>query len=314
MNFIAEQFTNQLNNLFAKSGKKGSAPVLTTPTQLLMPANAWDWDVAPNGSILLQQFQFADFMPQSTESGVLYAASGNSFTDNYRTFLEVIPASFTPQSILNTAKAMITMPTGNPANDPTPPGWTKVTDGGGIIRWEPIYSLSNSASQWKQEVETGTINNPGTIVINLKQDPNNPVLSDTPDGSNTSESPDASVFEKVSITAASWGQITISPGSWFNSSIITLAKLNNYVTEDVISGLLSARVSAFYVAYKPQFKFSSSSPVDETAISKISTTPELYAFGIKVQADQPSADNTSVNLTSASLDPSIVAVVIETFS
>lgn len=311
MNLIAEQFTNQLDSLFSGSKDGENAPVLTTPAQLLVPANTWDWAVAPDGTILLQQFQFADFMPQSAQSGVMYTASANSFTENYRTLLEIIPNSF-PQNLLNSAKAEIAVPTGNPANDPTPSGWTKVTDGGGIIRWEPIYSLSTSASQWKLEVQTGVIDNPGTIVINLDKNQNLPVLADNPDGINNSSSLDSSVFEKVSITAASWGQITISPGSWYNSGVVTLSK--TYVPKTTFSSLLSARVSAFYVAYKPVFNFSSSTPVDQTVMKEISTTPELYALGIKVRAGQPSNNAKSINLTSTSPDPSIVAVVVETFA
>ena len=150
-------------------------------------------------------------------------------------------------------------------------------------------------------MESGAINNPGTIVINLKEDPNSPtsnsaILSDKPDPGDSSSSLDSSSFEEVSITADSWGQISIYPGSWFNSSIITIAP-NFGVSKDLISSLLGVRVSSFYVAYKPVFKFSSSTPVAANVLTEISNAPELYALGVEVSSPETSNNNKSVSFT-----------------
>lgn len=316
MNPIIEQYTDQLDRLFSQSNSKRMTPVLTTPTQLLIPANPWDWEVVADGSVSAKQFLFADYMPKSSKPATIYTASSNSFTDNYRTFLEVIPDTFPSPELLNTAKTNIKVPAGDPANDPTPPGWTKVTIAG-IIRWEPIYSVSMSADEWKLDVETGKINNPGTIDVNLRQkssaaDPNIAVLAKSPDVNDASQVLDSSVFEQVTIAAESWGQIFIYPGSWFSSGVISLSK--QYVSKDVFKNLLHSRVSAFYVAYKPVFKFSSATAIDKAVLTEISATPELYAFGVQVQAEQPPESPTSIELKAASPDPSIIGVVIETFT
>ena len=80
--------------------------------------------------------------------------------------------------------------------------------------------------------------------------------------------------------------------------------------------LLRARVSAFVVAYEPEINISSSTPFDDQTLEKIeskATTKDLYSLGVEIESEQISEDKSSVNLKSNSLDPSIVAVQVETF-
>ena len=89
METIAGQFTSQLVGVF--NNTRSRTPALTNPTQLLVPADSWDWSVSSEGTISADQFNFSDKMPASSQSGTMYTASSSNFSQNYRTFLEVLP-------------------------------------------------------------------------------------------------------------------------------------------------------------------------------------------------------------------------------
>lgn len=298
-------------------------PMLTIPSQLLFPTASWNWPVAPIGTILDVQYQFADTMPQSSESGVLFSPSANSFSTNYRMFLDSITANNFPlKKALRQAKKAIQMPAGSPSTGIVPPGWTVVTIAG-VNRWAPIWDVQPTAAEWKNDVETGAISNPGTINIQLERSQEMPtaqdkhVLAQKGPMINGLQSLDGTAsFTQVSITASAWGQIPIYPGTWFNGSMISLGKdyLENKDTFFGPSGLLSCRVAAFFVAYKPSFKLSSPSPIPSTVRAQIKAASELYALGTKVRVGRPSRAARSVALQSVSSDPVIVALALEVFS
>ncbi len=296
------------------------API-TTSSQIVIPTIAWDWPVATSGSIAVEQFQFADFIPQSTSEATEYAASSDSFSSNYRSFLEFIDTGkFPSQQMLADAKEKIRIPQGDPSTSSSvPPGWTKITRAG-IQRWAPIWGLSRSAQDWTSGVHSGAISNPGSVVVELENARNgNEVLKHKVAGTAAFQSlPGAqAAFQRVTISAKAWGQIAISPGTWFNSGLLRLGE--KYVDDPEVffgpTGLLRGRVSAFIVAYKAEFDFSSTTAVDTQLAGALSDGEDLQAFGIPVEATGPisAEQQTSIRLKSTDPAPSIVLAVLERF-
>lgn len=306
------------------SGPNAFNPTLTTPNQVMIPSQSWDWDPVTIGYVSDDQFLLSDLMPLSNKPNTLYSPSAKSFSTNYRTFLEFIDARrFPAPSLLSKSKADIAEPTGCPSAGNTPDGWTKVNIAG-IDRFKPIWNVPIESSKWKLDVDNGVISNAGTIFINLKNsdDVSEAASIITLVENTTGHAPlepidEGREFEQVEINAKAWAQIPIAPGSWFNSSIISLGK--PYLREESMNsffgpnGLLSCRVSAFYVAAQPKFTFYSTSPV-KAAIDAISDTKELQVFGMKATVVKRSSNEKSVELEVQSNNPSIVAVALENFS
>lgn len=315
---ITRQFLNELTSLNLKpdrSIKKETTSPIITNTQLCYPAQVWDWKVTAIGSISEKQFLFADTIPMSDEYGDLYQPSSNSFSDNYRTFLSFIPEDkFPSKDLLTDAKNKIKLPTGNVADSKTPPGWTKVITEG-ILRWKPDWIVDPSAYSWQQKVQSGSIKNPATIKIRInKEDNEKNILLESDEGTQNKV---YSNFQVVSIKAEAWGQIPIIPGSWFSSAMITLGK--NYLSnsEDFFGskGLLKARITGFYVAYKPSFEFASNQPVHSDTLNSLAKKNSFNILGVSSQVNKLTTrnNNTVMSLQAISSLPLIVAVIVEDF-
>jgi hypothetical protein len=290
------------------------------PKQLLNPTDPWDWPSTAPGLLGEAPFRFADILPWSSEPNTVYEPSSFSFSNGYRAFLSSIDTTrFAQANLLASAKALMTQPTADPATGRTPQGWTKVTVND-IVRWKPGFSFSDNAQNWKLKVETGSINNPQTITLQLNgsqdavrlADAN--VLTAAPIGGGAAKPLNSAAFEQVSVYASCWGLITITPGDWFDPSIVKLG--GRYVDADTFfgdGGLLNRRVSAFYVAYKPKFTFSSEAPIDPAVRATVAGAGQIYALGVKVTANS-SSRNDMLDLISDYSGPSIIAVLLETYS
>jgi len=292
-----------------------TAPI-TNPNQVVYPAKSWDWPDTVPGSIDFEQFAFADTVPASILANTEYAPTSNSFSESYRTFLEYLDASV---PLLADAKARIATPSYAPASGPTPPGWTK-TSVEGLTSWVPVWSLSDSASAWKAKVDTGAIDNPGTLELGAQNHGSlGSFLQGKPSDADTPQDLVPNVAS-VKMTARAWGQIAIYPGTWFEASMIKLGK--SHVAQDGFfgnGGLLSGRVSAFLVAYGDiTYEFASKDQSGVSLAKTVADARDMRAFGIPVQvaASQPpvAAGTTSVRLAASTQNPAIVAVLIESFS
>ncbi len=285
---------------------------LTTATQIVTPAIVWDWPTATSGSLNFEQIQLSDMMPQSMTAGDEYATSSDSYSGNYRAFLECIDVDkFPASSILENAKEMIKKPTGSPSSSQCKEGWTMVRKAG-IFRWTPIWSLSDTAQHWTSKVKSGVISNAGSFSLNLRQH-TNPIVGVRENKRETIKQPD---FKKVTISAEAWGQIIISPGAWYNSSLVKLGK-PCVKDPDVFfgeNGLLRGRVASFLVAYKPQFDFLHPAMDQfENTMKQLEGT-KLHALGVPVEVDQDASINPAepaVKLSNTDESPVIIAVVLE---
>jgi hypothetical protein len=320
MNLI-RQFISQLGALaptpHAKlSGSLVPAPLL--PGQMVMPAVVWDWADPVAGTATDAQFRFADTVPQTTADGALYLPSSRSFSQGYRAFLECIDATkFPSPALLSRAMQSAALPTGSPASEPTPPGWTKVTVAG-YAQWSPIWDLPNCAAAWVTAVANGSINNPGSILIALAEAGTAdratlPLLSARNSSGAALVLPTAS-FTSVRITAPCWGQIPIYPGSWFDPAMVALGRpcVPNAAAFFGPAGLMACRVASFYVAWKPIFEFSANEPVSKALQQTLASASSAQALGVSVQASAASGSGgNALRLMGTDVSPVIVAVVIE---
>jgi hypothetical protein len=218
-----------------------SAPLL----QVLSVPILWDWDVAPNGQLLLKQFNFCDSMPQS-RSADHFISGSQSFSDGYSSFLECIDAQKFPlTSLLKQKKLDNILPQ---QSDTAKQGWARAINNSGQLQWRRVWNVSESPQSWLASVISESNNEPVELVFG---DPNLTIISDKERATIPMNN------AKTKIIAEAVGRIQVNPDSWFDSSIITIIKNNkNYLTigaETVFGdqGLINCRVSEFIVALKP---------------------------------------------------------------
>lgn len=264
---IADQLTNIINPSPNKQIPNNMKP--SNQFQLVYPPDPWDWKVVVSGMMPTQQFLFSDTIPMSDEIGAIYAPSSKSFYENYRTFLNFIkPTSVEIKKLLTEAQDKIKEPTYNPANGPTPDGWSKVNIRG-ITRWRPIWNVSESASDWVKKVKSGIINNPATITLEI------PSNNDDTDTKND--------LKQIEIKAKAWGQVSIYPDIWFNYSMIEIGK--RYIEDSDMffseNGSLNCRVSSFFVAYHPEYTLYTNSQSINKPINK-GDFPDIVAVELEI--------------------------------
>ncbi|WP_430408451.1 hypothetical protein [Kordia sp.] len=282
-------------------GVAKSPYIPTNINQLCLPAISWYWKPNPIGQISYEQFQFSDTAPLSVASDVLFTSSGNSVSENYRTFLYVLKKNenFPYKTLLNELLKK------NEAPESYADGWIQVLINGSL-EWKPDWIFSDSVYSWKQKVQEGTIDNSGTIKVALRKGDNlsNIFMLDN----DTHKSFEfISQFETVEVYADAWGIISIRPGSWFNNSILKLGK--DYIPKNL--DILTSRVAAFYVAANPKFTFKSNIKIDLSILKKATS---FQCFGIDAQLDEPYktvANSHEITLYSKTVNPAIVGVVLE---
>jgi hypothetical protein len=295
-----------------------AAPAPLVPGQMLIPATSWNWPDPITGTANDAQYRFADTVPQSAADGALYSPSSRSFSQGYRAFLDfIVDAKFPSPALLAKARQSAALPAGNPATDPTPPGWTKVTVAG-YAQWQPIWELPSSAAAWMAAVASGSVNNPGTVRLALT-DPSCAGASasthlQAQDANGQALALPAAAFDTVAITAACWDQVSIYPGTWFDASMLSLGR--SFVPDPAVffgpAGLMACRVASFYVAWQPTFEFISRAPVPVALQQALTGADTVQALGVSVQpAAAAGAQGGALRLVGTASAPVIVAVLIE---
>ncbi|MGB5593499.1 MAG: hypothetical protein WBM62_05620, partial [Crocosphaera sp.] len=332
---IEEAILKTINQV-PTSKKRGLIELPTAPNfQLLEPAIEWNWEVTAIGITPREQYEFSDHIPQSCEPYAQFFSSSNSFSDNYKAFLNVLAPDFQPSTILSDAKLKIQEPETPPADTSNvPDGWTKVYDGAGILRWRPIWTISASPDDWKSRVLnnnkfSGSINLTDIILDSNNNERNNqPLLKYKVNNSNwQSISPKSEQINNIEIYAEAWDRIQIYPGHWYDSSIIGLGKngpfISDYHSSDIFgnTGLLKCRVSEFVIAYQPQLTMNVSNSFVNMYGKQLANAAELQVAGFifKKSTNNPirkikQNDNyTQYIANSNSSEPLIVGVFIECF-
>lgn len=222
-----------------------------TAIQVLSIPTLWNWGSSPLGQIGKEQYDFCDTVPASRDSGY-FTPSSDSFTDSYASFLQVLdPTTFIPKSVLVNSNIANATPTVPIATGPVPTGWTKVANQSGQLEWKRVWNVSDTPTQWLSKINSQNFSteqelsfDTGSLSIKNNDGKNIPIPTS----------------EKVTmkITAKALAFVTVTPGSWYNSSLIQLGKIGTgYLpgfSPGVIFGdgkLLNCRITQFLVALMP---------------------------------------------------------------
>ncbi len=221
-----------------------ATPLSSDRVHLLVPAERWDWGVAPIGGAPAARIAFCDTMPASCAAGSEYAASSDSFSEAYASFLELL-VDFSPAPLLERARAAVAEPLGDPASTPSPPGWTKAEDGSGVLRWAPDWILAAAPSSWSAQLPSRT---PASLELDA-------VTRARLYGLGAAPAQVASLPGKqLSVAGVGWSRVPVYPGSWYSSSAVELGRGGPFAADrapqTVVgpAGLLRCRVSELIVA------------------------------------------------------------------
>lgn len=254
--------------------------------QMLVPMVLWNSPSVVAGVMSFQQFSLADTVPASTLSGVPYAATSTSFSGSYNTFLNLLaPDPFPARRQLDNALACGIKPALDPGSDATPDGWAKSPDSAGITRWRPAYGVSMTQTEW----ETHLANNMGTAVrfeipINEEQ-----ALGVTDPAGRTRNLSLSGEADSAHVTAAALTRVALTPGAWFDATVLKLGKNGAWVPsftpiEQPYAGLLSGRVSGLIVARDPTLRIVGPDPLQSASGTALSNAASVTMGGFTFQS------------------------------
>lgn len=275
-----------------------ATPLAADRVHLLVPAERWDWGVAPIGGASAAQLAFCETMPANCTSGE-YTASSDSFCDAYKTFLDLL-VDFSPAPLLERAKAAIAPPQGNPASTPSPPGWTKRYDGGGIMRWAPDWTVTATPASWS------TLHAP-RAPSELTLDATTSARLSAPTAAPTEV---ASLPGKpLTVSGVGWSRIPVYPGSWYSSSVVELGRNGPFATnrspQTIVgpTGLLRCRVAELIVAERVSVTASLPRAVD------LASADGAQLGSIAVGATDMRAEAGALTVTTPPGEPYLVGVI-----
>lgn len=243
----------------------------TTPliTQMLPDILPWTWATPSIGTTPPEAYSFLDLIPAS--GGDSYSATKDSFSSNYRLFLNLLNNVAYPDHFGLEAALKANCPRFVGPDLPLPLGWTRVTDVTGIQVSQPGWLVSSYPYQWIGDESQVT-----PLSLDL-------INFDTVISSGQKDFPIArSMVTRFNISATRWGTISVSPGAWFDSSIMTYAVHAEGPYKDPTwnnsksfgpNGLLPRRVAQFVAALDPKLDLE----VDSVALKEV---PQLDAIRV----------------------------------
>jgi hypothetical protein len=220
--------------------------------QLCNPPLSWDWEISPTGTISSNMFTFCNSVPDDPDADTFVA--GGNFFDAYQGFLAWLNDDFIPQHTLQRLLQLASQPIGSPNDIAAPDGWVKVNDGGELLRWQPAYSATNTPKNWKLH---NRIEDAPALNIPINDIPLS--IFKIVDSDNNDHPIDINQVDSVSLTAKAWDRVRISPGKWYNSTMVDQARTQNGVFKQDqkinklvgANKLLSARISEILVVMEP---------------------------------------------------------------
>lgn len=314
-------------------GRRGSAAMAATIDSAPPPGGAvqvvrdvpilWNWAPTAAGMMDRALFDFCDTIPLSDVHGAPFFSGSESFSGNYRAFVQAIdtPGAFGPT--IRDAVARIAEPAENAFT--TPPGWARVAVNG-INEWRPVWSPQLSPHEWITAVAES---DPAPRTIRFDFSDAETVPRPPLDAPWLSlESIAGSSVRRISITAKAWGRIAVAPGDWFNAALVSLAaqgvSFPPWTPELLFGprGLLRSRISEFFVAYAPEVSMTVSNEVAEKVTDLIAGAARFVVGGMAFSGGAPSVPaplqpdvaqtggGTKIVARSSSSAPQIVAVVV----
>ena len=218
-------------------------------------------------------------------------AATNAYNQAVKMKMELERASM--PSDLQRAIDMMQTPSGDPATNNAPAGWTKVPDGAGILRWQPDFHIDTNGADWRASLSNGSA---GAFSIAMKSSQSSSDFKSSFAKGSTSVgnffwSVNASggwsksdLFNQdsssaVKISCESSTRVKVNPGDWYPGGFMSeLAKAQqgpNGQGYTIVApwvanggpgssslfgpnGIVAARVSELLVVYKPSFEITMS--------------------------------------------------------
>lgn len=218
-------------------------------------------------------------------------AATNAYNQAVKMKMELERASM--PSDLQRAIDMMQIPSGDPASNNAPAGWTKVPDGSGILRWQPDFHIDTNGADWRASLSNGSA---GAFSIAMKSSQSSSDFKSSFAKGSTSVgnffwSVNASggwsksdLFNQdsssaVKISCESSTRVKVNPGDWYPGGFMSeLAKAQqgpNGQGYTIVApwvanggpgssslfgpnGIVAARVSELLVVYKPSFEITMS--------------------------------------------------------
>lgn len=191
-----------------KAAKRAAPAAPTTDLQPLSPAVPWDWPVDGSGTTSSAKWTFCDTMPASWGGGAVYARGTESFTSNYRAFLDALdPARLGDR--VKAARAAL-----DDASNQTTVLFAETPPAA-----RPAWLASQTPVQFAASVAGAK---PRTIELPVAADDRAPQLVVGLGGSGPTAL-DAH-FTHVVITADGFGAVTLSPSGWYDSGLVSSAR------------------------------------------------------------------------------------------
>jgi hypothetical protein len=309
-------FANALANAVVERGQafaaaRPRAVAETEPEpfgQALDPAIAWDWPYAGPSQISLQQWDFCDTQPASDVAGQYFVSGTGSFSEAYRTFLDLIDArKFAPASMLTSAREAAAIPTTPPSSGVGPPGFIVVPNSGGVYQFKPEWQVSMTPTQWAIDQSSGFQFEGGALSGFFGGTPQIAALD--------------ARRRDASLTISNPARVMVYAGDWYKDSIVRLAANGPFVgarpARDVIgpSGILRFRITEFLVASE----FVATATFDDAdahaLVTQLASVPTarvgaVAAVDAKVRTNAV-AGGTCVTATTSPGKPFIVAVSVQ---
>lgn len=241
------------------------------------------------------------------------------------------------------------LPSGKPSDGNAPRGWTVVPNSAGNLEWQPVFNISATSRDWRQQLVDGSI---GEKTIVLKADKSDSSIDKTWAGGNVgygnpfwgvyaggawqrtniSES-DKSVTATIKLKSST--VVNITPGEWFDGGFLKQLAISGNKGQgyNILSpytatggehalfgkdGLCSTMVTGLVVAYKPSFSITMKSSTYKEYEQKIEAGGGFrigpFSFGGSGgsydQDIQTTGNTTVVTGGSTSDDPVIIGVTV----
>ncbi|MFT4535349.1 MAG: hypothetical protein ACI9P5_002715 [Saprospiraceae bacterium] len=219
MNSFFDAISSLVADMTPKTRSANAEYVVTAPTlQVLSPPVCWNWQPTAGSQIPFNQFNFCDTMPQNVLDKNYTA--GDSFTTAYSSFLQLINLDTFPLDTLAKANIVINDEPSIPVYSPAPDGWVVIKNNAHLLQWSRIWNLSQTPINWLASISTQE-NKPTNIVF---EDPGTKIQTSNGDIIPVNDE------SQMKITANAVGRVRVTPGKWYNSSLIRIAETDdNYL-------------------------------------------------------------------------------------
>jgi hypothetical protein len=284
--------------------------------------------------------------PSGKAAWAAYTQASAVVEEDNQTLLTMQKAAM-PATLAEAIEAT-TRPTGNPSEAPTPPGWTKVPDGSGILRWEPDWRIGTTGTEWRAELTTGSV---GQFDVQLSAAESSVDFAKSWASGSASygswfwsvyangswsemnlTASDSSVTAEISVKSSTL--VPVTPGDWYDGGFMRDLAVGSGGTGWTIAspwvaqggkaslfgenGLMPTRVSGLLAVYQPSFSVTMAKSTFQENQSQFEASGgfKIGPFSIGGEGgssssyERDTSGGTKFTATSTSTDPVLIGVTV----